>query len=105
MASDPVPLPGDDLASRTDHMTSQAYEHERLIMRYIAGDRDVELIRRLGELVGDDAELRDELRDELARARILRQHGRMPLDPAPVMAAIVARGDSRLSDQVMAGIA
>src|ERR1043165_10123858 len=98
MAPEPTSTPGDDLTSRTDHMTSQAHEHERLIMRYIAGDHDVELIRRLDELVDDDAELRDELRDELALDRILRQHGRLPLDPAPVMAAIAARGETPPSD-------
>ncbi|HEX3133115.1 MAG TPA: hypothetical protein VHX44_05965 [Planctomycetota bacterium] len=97
---------GDDLSSSTSLMTSQAHEHERLIMRYLAGERDADLLKRLSVLVDDDAELRDELRDELALDRILRQHGRMPLDPAPVMTAIVAHGHSaRLSDQVMAGIA
>jgi len=96
----------DDLSQATGLMTSQAHEHERLIMRYLAGERDADLLKRLSVLVDDDAELRDELRDELALDRILRQHGRMPLDPAPVMTAIVAHGhQARLSDQVMAGIA
>ncbi len=96
---------GDELSSPTDRITSQAHEHERLLMRYIAGERDAELLARLDELIADDAELRDELRDELALDRILRQHGRLPLDPAPVLSAIAAKHRNRLSDQVMAGIA
>jgi hypothetical protein len=97
----------DDLSSPTSQMTSQAHEHERLIMRYIAGERDADLLKRLGELIDDDAELRDELRDELALDRILYQHGRMPLDPAPVLTAIAARPhrDSSLETLVMANIA
>jgi hypothetical protein len=98
---------GDDLSPPTSQMTSQAHEHERLIMRYIAGERDADLLKRLGELIDDDAELRDELRDELALDRILYQHGRLPLDPAPVLTAIVARRDrdSSLETLVMADIA
>lgn len=99
--------PSDDFSPPTSQMTSQAHEHERLIMRYIAGERDADLLKRLGELIDDDAELRDELRDELALDRILFQHGRMPLDPAPVLTAIVARRDrdSSLETLVMADIA
>jgi hypothetical protein len=101
----PVRPAGDELSAPTDRITSQAHEHERLLMRYIAGDRDAELLARLDELIADDAELRDELRDELALDRILRQHGRLPLDPAPVLSAIAVKHRNRLSDQVMAGIA
>lgn len=104
MSPDPTIPVGDELSSPTDRITSQAHEHERLLMRYIAGDRDAELLDRLDELIADDAELRDELRDELALDRILCQHGRLPLDPAPVLSAIAARHQHRLSDQVMAGI-
>ena len=105
MPPDPRIPSGDELASPTDRITSQAHEHERLLIRYIAGERDAELLARLDELIADDAELRDELRDELALDRILRQHGRLPLDPAPVLSAIAMPRSNRLSDQVMAGIA
>lgn len=106
MSPDPL-KPTDELSAPTDRITSQAHEHERLLMRYIAGDRDADLLNRLVELVDDDAELRDELRDELAIDRLLRQHGRLPLDPAPVMTAIAARPkqDSSLETLVMADIA
>ncbi len=106
MSPDPISS-GDELSVPTDRITSQAHEHERLLIRYIAGERDGELLSRLVELVDDDAELRDELRDELALDRILRQSGRLPLDPAPVMTAIVARRDrdSSLEMLVMADIA
>jgi len=80
-------------------------DHDNLFARYVAGEHDAELLRQLDELVADDAELRDELRDELALDRILRQHGRLPLDPAPVLAAIALRHSTRLTDKVMAGIA
>lgn len=84
-------------------------DRDHLFARYVAvagsGDHDTELLRQLDEVIADDAELRDELRDELALDRILRQHGRLPLDPAPVFAAIALRNSSRLTDQVMAGIA
>ena len=107
MSSDTNTSSSDELSSPTSQMTSQAHEHERLLMRYISGDRDAELLGRLDELIADDAELRDELRDELALDRILRQHGRLPLDPAPVLTAIAARRDrdSSMENQVMAGIA
>ncbi len=107
MSPDPVTPSGDELSAPTDRITSQAHEHERLLMRYIAGERDAEMLARLDELIADDAELRDELRDELSLDRILRQHGRLPLDPAPVMTAIVARRDrdSSLETLVMADIA
>ena len=78
---------------------------DRLIARYVAGGRDPALVRQVAAAVADDAELRDELRDELALDRMLREHGRMPLDPAPVLIAIAARRDSSMENLVMADIA
>ncbi len=80
-------------------------ELDHLIARYVAGGRDPALVKQVADAVADDAELRDELRDELALDRVLHEHGRMPLDPAPVLAAITGRRDSSLENLVMAGIA
>ncbi len=86
----------------------QSSDLDRLIARYVAGERDAMLVDLVAAAVADDAELRDELRDELALDRMLREHGRMPLDPAPVLIAIAARRDQRtssLENLVMADIA
>ncbi len=78
---------------------------EKLFLRYIAGERDAALIKQITAAVADDAELRDELRDDLALDRMLREQVRLPIDPAPVLRAIAAnRQSQRFQKQVMAQI-
>jgi hypothetical protein len=79
-------------------------DHEPLIARYLAGERDPALLKRLIGAVAADAELRAELLDELALARMLAEGARPSLDPAPVLAAIALQRDSALEQAVMAGI-
>jgi NPCBM/NEW2 domain len=78
---------------------------EKLFLRYVAGERDPALIKQITAAVADDAELRDELRDDLALDRMLREQVRLPIDPAPVLRAIAAnRQSQRFQKQVMAQI-
>ena len=78
---------------------------EKLFLRYVAGERDAALIKQITAAVADDAELRDELRDDLALDRVLREQARLPIDPAPVLSAIAAnRQSQRFEKKVMAQI-
>ena len=78
---------------------------EKLFLRYVAGERDAALIKQITAAVADDAELREELRDDIALDRVLREQARLPIDPAPVLSAIAAnRQSQRFEKKVMAQI-
>jgi hypothetical protein len=81
-----------------------APDHDALISRYLAGARDATLLKELGAVLADDAELRAELRDELALDRMARTLAWSPLDPGGVMEAIAAKRSATLERQVMAQI-
>lgn len=81
-----------------------APDHDQLIARYLAGDRDAALLKQLTAALADDAELRAELRDELALDRMARTLAWRPLDPGGVLEAIAAKRSATLEQHVMAQI-
>lgn len=81
-----------------------APDHDQLIARVMAGDRDPALLKRLVAALEDDAELRAELRDHAALERMARTLAWAPLNPDTVMEAIAAKRSATLEQQVMASI-
>lgn len=82
-----------------------ASDHDQLIARVMAGERDPRLLRQMADALEDDAELRTELRDHAALERMARTLAWAPLDPDAVMEAIAAKRSATLEQQVMARIA
>lgn len=82
-----------------------APDHDQLIARVMAGDRDPLLLTQAADALNDDAELRAELRDHAALERMARTLAWAPLNPDTVMEAIAAKRSAALERQVMASIA
>lgn len=80
-------------------------EFQLLISRYVAGNRDEELIKKITGYLEVDrgSDLLNELRDELALDGVLHEQYKKSIDPEPILKAIATHTESKSFEKKVMG--